>query len=156
MACSTAPVLQASQSKDGTGGTSMKKTLLAMGMIIGLIPSARAADGMASLNKDCSSCHNLTGPAPQTLKQLWARKAPDLFYAGNKYRGEWLASWLQNPVAIRPAGEFYEDHIKPGAKRDEVDPTTLNAHVALSKDDAQAVADALMKLKPKSDLIAKE
>lgn len=117
---------------------------------------ALAADGNAILEKDCASCHNLKGPAPQTLKELWARKGPDLFYAGNKYREEWVVSWLQKPQHIRPAGEFYEDHIKRGDKRDEVDASTLKEHVALSRDDAMAVAAALMKLKPKSDLIAKE
>lgn len=115
-----------------------------------------AADGGAILEKDCAACHNLKGPAPQTLKELWARKGPDLFYAGNKYREEWIVSWLQKPYRIRPAGEFYGDHIKHGDKRDEVDASTLKDHVSLSKDDATAVASALMKLKPKSDLIAKE
>ncbi len=115
-----------------------------------------ASDGNAILNKDCVSCHNLKGPAPQTLKELWARKGPDLFYAGNKYREEWLVSWLQKPQRIRPAGEFYRQHIKRGEKRDEVDESTLKDHVALSKDDATAVAATLMQLKPKSDLIAKE
>lgn len=115
-----------------------------------------AADGNAILNKECVSCHNLKGPAPQTLKELWARKGPDLFYAGNKYREEWIVSWLQKPQRIRPAGEFYGDHIKRGDQRDMVDESTLKDHMALSKDDATAVASVLMQLKPKSDLIAKE
>lgn len=119
-------------------------------------PAALAADGNAILNKDCASCHNLKGPAPQTLKDLWARKGPDLFYAGNKYKEEWLVSWLQKPTRIRPAGEFYQDHIKRGDKQDVVDTATLPNHAALSKADATAVASALMQLKPKSDLIAKE
>lgn len=117
---------------------------------------ASAADGMEVLQKACVSCHNLKGPAPQTLQALWDRKGPDLFYAGNKYRQEWLVEWLQKPQRIRPAGEFYGKHIKPGAKSDEVDATTLENHVALSKDDAVAVADELMKLRPHDDLIAKE
>jgi len=117
---------------------------------------ASAADGMTILQKDCVTCHNLKEPAPQTLQALWDRKGPDLFYAGNKYRREWLVEWLQKPKRIRPAGEFYEKHIKPGVKRDEVDATTLESHVALSKDDAVAVATELMKLKPHDDLIAKE
>jgi len=117
---------------------------------------AFAADGNAILNKDCVSCHNLKGPAPQTLKELWARTGPDLFYAGNKYREEWLVSWLQKPQRIRPAGEFYRDHIKRGEKRDEIDAATLGDHIALSKENATAVAAALMQLKPKSDLTAKE
>src|SRR5665647_1027581 len=86
---------------------------------------ASAADEMTILQKDCVTCHNLKGPAPQTLQALWDRKGPDLFYAGNKYRREWLVEWLQKPKRIRPAGEFYEKHIKPGVKRDEVDATTL-------------------------------
>lgn len=119
-------------------------------------PQAQAADGAAILQQQCVSCHNLKGPAPQTLQQLWARKGPDLFYAGNKYRKEWLVAWLQKPQRIRPAGEFYEDHIKPGPKGDVVDPSTLHDHAALSAADAGAVATELMKLKPHDDLIAKE
>jgi mono/diheme cytochrome c family protein len=117
---------------------------------------ATAGDGVEVLQKECASCHNLKGPAPQTLQALWDRKGPDLFYAGNKYRQEWLVEWLQKPQRIRPAGEFYGKHIKPGAKSDEVDAATLENHVALSKDDAVAVANELMKLKPHDDLIARE
>ena len=134
----------------------MNKLLIALGMALGLAQPVWADSGMDILKGQCASCHNLTGPAPQTLQALWARKGPDLFYAGNKYRKEWLVKWLQKPVRIRPAGEFYEDHIKPGEKRDVVDESTLKPHVALSAADAQAVADTLMTLKPKSDLIAKE
>ncbi len=119
-------------------------------------PAVMAADGAAILGQNCASCHSLKGPAPQTLKELWDRQGPDLFYAGNKYRQDWLAEWLQKPQRIRPAGEFYGKHIKPGTKSDEVDASTLESHVALSRDDAVAVAAELMKLKPHDDLIAKE
>jgi mono/diheme cytochrome c family protein len=117
-----------------------------------------SANGFAEvmLQKDCASCHNITGPVAQTLKVAFAKKGPDLSYAGNKYRQEWIASWLQKPARIRPAGMYYGDHIKPGAKGDEIDPSTLTDHVALSKADATAVASELMKLKPHDDLIAKE
>ncbi len=108
------------------------------------------------LKKDCASCHNLTGPAATTLKDAFSRKGPDLFYAGNKYRQEWLVSWLQKPQRIRPAGMYYGDHIKPGAKNDEIDPATLKDHVALSAADAQVAAHELMELKAHDDLIAKE
>jgi mono/diheme cytochrome c family protein len=112
------------------------------------------ADG--GLGKECAACHNLEGPAAQTLQEAFAKKGPDLFYAGNKYRQEWLVSWLQNPERIRPAGIYYGDHIKAGAKSDEIDTATLKDHVALSKADAVAAAHELMELKPKSDLIARE
>ncbi len=119
--------------------------------------AAMAEDGAAILDKNnCASCHNLKGPAPQSVKELWDRQGPDLFYAGNKYRQDWLVEWLQKPQRIRPAGEFYGNHIKPGEKSDVVDESTFKGHVALSKSDAAAVAAELMKLKPHDDLIAKE
>lgn len=130
----------------------MKRIILAT--LLGLSGSAFAGSGM--LQKECAGCHNLTGPAAQTLKEAFAKKGPDLFYAGNKYRQEWLVSWLQKPTRIRPAGVYYGNHIKAGAKGDEIDTTTLVNHAALSKDDATAVAAELMKLKPHDDLIAKE
>lgn len=108
------------------------------------------------LQGNCSSCHNLKGPAAQTLKAAFEKKGPDLFYAGNKYRQEWLVSWLQKPDRIRPAGMFYGGHIKVGAKGDEIDTSTLTNHIALSKADATSVAAELMKMKPHDDLIAKE
>ncbi len=118
---------------------------------------ARAADeGSAMLTQRCAGCHNLTGPAPHTLKELWARKGPDLFYAGNKFRTDWLRAWLQKPTRIRPAGEFYADHIRSGEKGDEIDPTTLEPHLALSAADADAATQALMRLKAHDDLIAAE
>lgn len=133
------------------------KTMLAIAAGLVILPAAAlAADGNAILQKQCVSCHNIKGPAPQTLQELWSRKGPDLFYAGNKYRKEWLVEWLQKPQRIRPAGEFYEDHIKPGPKGDVIDASTLQDHVALSHEDAESVADELMKLKPHDDLIAKE
>jgi mono/diheme cytochrome c family protein len=116
--------------------------------------AALAADGI--LKKDCAACHKIAGPAAQTLKEAFAKKGPDLWYAGNKYRQDWLVSWLQKPEHIRPAGMYYGDHIKPGAKSDEIDTATLKDHVVLSKDDATAVAAELMQLKPHDDLIAKE
>ncbi len=51
---------------------------------------------------------------------------------------------------------YYGDHIRPGAKNDEIDPATLKDHVALSAADAEAVAHELMELKAHDDLIAIE
>jgi mono/diheme cytochrome c family protein len=130
----------------------MQKIILAA--LLCFSGGAFAADGM--LQKDCASCHNISGPVAQTLKQAFAKKGPDLSYAGNKYRQEWIVSWLQNPVRIRPAGMYYGDHIKPGVKSDQIDLSTLTNHVVLSKADATAIAADLMKLKPHDDLIAKE
>lgn len=111
---------------------------------------------MNLLQNKCASCHNLTGPAPATLHVLWSRKGPDMFYAGNKYRKEWIVSWLQHPVRIRPAGMFYADHVKAGPKRDMIDESTLTPHPTLNSADATIAADALMTLRAHDDLINKE
>ena len=139
-----------------SSGEWVASCLVLAATLLALPFGAVAADGMAVLKAGCLDCHSITGPAPQTLKALWDRKGPDFFYAGNKYREEWLVEWLQKPTRIRPAGEFYENHIKPGARHDEVDTATLKDHVALSKADAVAVAAELMKLKAHDDLIARE
>ncbi len=112
-------------------------------------------EGMAILKSECSSCHDLSGPAPTTLKGLWAREAPDLFYAGIKYKQNWLEAWLQKPQRIRPAGMFYANHIKAGEDGDVIDESTLKPHIALSADQAHEVSEALMTLKSNSDLIVK-
>lgn len=104
----------------------------------------------------CTTCHAISGSPPSTLKELWQRKAPDLFYAGNKYRQAWLESWLQNPKRIRPAGMFYMNHIKPGAKRNMIDKSTLTQHVKLNASDAKKAAQALASLKSNTSLIDAE
>ncbi len=112
-------------------------------------------EGMAILKSECSSCHDLSGPAPTTLKELWAREAPDLFYAGVKYKQNWLEAWLQKPQRIRPAGMFYANHIKAGEDGDVIDESTLKPHATLSADQAHEVTEALMTLKDNSDLVTK-
>ncbi|HKI61075.1 MAG TPA: hypothetical protein VKA31_02170 [Mariprofundaceae bacterium] len=121
-----------------------------------LVPFVVYAGGADILKNQCASCHNLTGPAPTSLRDLWARKGPDLFYAGNKYRKEWVEAWLQSPNRIRPAGMFYVQHIKPGAKHDVVDESTLSPHMRLNADDAKSVAAALSTMKANNALIMAE
>ncbi|MDH4274331.1 MAG: c-type cytochrome [Gammaproteobacteria bacterium] len=125
-------------------------SLLSIGVL------AHAADGDAILRADCAQCHALSGSAAGTLEALRARKAPDLFYAGNKFRREWLGKWLQKPARLRPTGFIYLDYLKKGEKADIVDAASLTPHPALASAEANAVADALMKLRTHDDLIAKE
>jgi len=138
----------------------MSKTKILALMILTLFtlspPAQAESDGMSILKSRCISCHNINGPAPTSIKAMRSRKGPDMFYAGNKYQHNWLVSWLQKPVRIRPAGMFYRDHIKPGPKQDIVDMATLKPHLSLPANKANAVADALMKLKANTKLVANE
>ncbi len=121
--------------------------------IFGAAPGAQADSGDDILQQRCVECHDLTGPGPSTLAELWAQKGPNFSYAGNKYKQAWLEAWLTKPTRIRPAGMFYGNHIKPGEAEDVVDESTLVKHVVLDAKEAKAVAAALMQRKAKSELL---
>lgn len=112
-----------------------------------------ATSGKDIIEKQCVSCHSITRNKPQTVEELWESKGPDLSSAGVKYKPEWLTTWLQKPVRIRPAGNFYANHIKTGEKSDVIDKSTLIEHPKLSSDEAKLVTEALMTLKHNQELV---
>ncbi len=119
--------------------------------------SAEAPEGgMDLLKNKCTECHDIKGPAAATLGDFLSRKGPDLFYAGVKYRKEWITEWLTHPKRIRPAGFRYSHNIKsvPGDD-DMVDYDALKPHMALSSDEAKLAADTLMSFKANEHLIKK-
>lgn len=124
-------------------------TVVAAGLLV--LPAAQrmahAVDAEAVLASECASCHDLTGPAPTTIEGLVNRKAPDLFYAGSKFRREWLITWLQEPTRIRPAGMMFLNHIVSQDGKDRIDEETIKPCAArLDAQSAAAVADHLMTL----------
>lgn len=136
----------------------MKLSILAV--LLGATVAAGAVQaednpGAGILKSQCISCHALTKPENTSLDRLWERKGPDLYYAGSKFNKPWLVKWLQEPVRIRPAGEFYTKHVKASDKEDVVDESTLTPHMKLAKADAEAVADALMALTAPADRVIK-
>jgi len=136
----------------------MKRLLLLTCFIIMASPVLASAgeNGAEILNTRCAYCHDLKGPAPETIRELWKRDAPDLFFAGNKYRRDWLVAWMQKPVRIRPAGVNYLRAInstptrltttKKGRKYDVLWGKYLKPlqHEELTKPEAEAVANVLM------------
>ncbi len=124
----------------------MKKRLaIAVGavLIAGPLVASASASGEKVLESQCAACHALIKPQAG-IDHLWARKGPDLHYAGSKFNQTWLVKWLQAPTRIRPAGELYFRHVKATSAEDVVDEGSLSAHPKLSKADAEAVAAALM------------
>ena len=122
-------------------------------LMLSLTSTSMALDGKAIIDKQCVQCHEVDKAGPETLEAFWARKGPNLSYAGNKYKQAWLERWLTAPKRIRPAGMFYANHIEPGDTRDQVIESSLVQHVVLEKEEAKAVAKTLMNLKSKSELI---
>ena len=108
---------------------------------------AMAVDGETLVARQCASCHDLTGPAPDTFAAVLDRKAPDLFYAGSKFNRSWLGEWLRNPTIIRPAGVMFLAHIVTEDRKDRIREDTVQPCAAkLDPDEAAAVADYLMTL----------
>lgn len=95
----------------------------------------------------CASCHQLD--ESQAGSDL---RGPPLFYAGNKYRSQWLEKWLQSPYRIRPAGGFYADHVRTVEGVDSVDESSLDAHMSFDQKTAKELTDWLMSLTPFTEL----
>lgn len=85
--------------------------------------ASRANAGTATLDElGCGGCHQLAPPtaAQRNVESYAARKGPDLFYAGSKFRPEWLRSWLAKPAPIRPAGLHPAQHTRSAEGGDVV------------------------------------
>src|SRR5690606_10564583 len=82
------------------------------------------------------------------------RKGPPLYYAGNKYREEWLVEWLQQPERTWPGGVFAPAHAISTPEGDVIDAASLPEHPKLSAADAESAARYLMTLRPFDELIA--
>jgi mono/diheme cytochrome c family protein len=122
----------------------MRRVLLAAATLVAAgLGDAHAAD----LGGTCGGCHALAKPADTSLDRVINRKGPDLWYAGSKFKPEWLTAWLQDPKPLRPAGYPYFKTIKEGAEHDESDASKITPHPKLAKAEAEAAAAELMKLK---------
>jgi cytochrome c2 len=129
-------------------------TSLLFAALLATSGQAGAADSKAFVEGECAQCHTLEKPAEFTVERMLNREAPDLYYAGNKFRREWLVEWLQEPERIRPAGTYFGQNVVMGDERDIVPEDKLEPHPAYSAEEAENAADYLMTLRPYDDLIA--
>ncbi|HNP16580.1 MAG TPA: hypothetical protein PKI99_08970, partial [Terrimesophilobacter sp.] len=116
-------------------------------MILALLPLPASA-GEILERENCGNCHRLQAP-PDDARSVEAfdeRRGPDLFYAGSKYRPEWLRAWLIAPERIRPAGLAPYRHAKTVEGKDRLDPTGLPDHPKVSPSEADAVVAELVAL----------
>ena len=112
---------------------------------------ALALDGKTIFAARCASCHNISGPAPKTFEGVLKRKAPDLFYAGSKFKRAWLVLWLRKPTIIRRSGVMFLHNIVNVAGKDRVRKDRIKPCASrLTRNEAVAVADYLMTLKDRS------
>lgn len=109
--------------------------------------TAETLDGRAIVERECAGCHRLGPPAASTFETLLDRTAPDLFYAGSKFRQEWLVDWLQDSTPIRYSGVVYLNHLGSVGDTDRIAVDTLQSCSAkLDPERAEAVTEYLMTL----------
>ncbi len=97
------------------------------------VSKAGGADVFKS--KGCAACHYTDGPAKEkTIADQLAKKGPELWYAGSKFRPGWLGAWLADPKPIRPY------------KYNSLTEKNAGGHPKLSGGDAGQVKDFLMGL----------
>lgn len=117
-------------------------------LVLAMAGEATALDGKSIVAERCVSCHSVTGPAPATFQGVLQRKAPDLFYAGSKFKREWLVRWTQNPTPIRRSGVMFLNHIATEDGKDRIKKETIvPCPSKLNAQEAETVADYLMSLK---------
>lgn len=84
--------------------------------------------------KKCGECHLTVGPAKgKTIEERLKKKGPDLWFAGSKFKQEWLEEWLKNPETIR------------GVKWGGIE-IGNSEHMSLSEQEAKQVTEYLMTL----------
>tara|TARA_R110001599_G_scaffold89662_1_gene237296 strand:+ start:394 stop:1086 length:693 start_codon:yes stop_codon:yes gene_type:complete len=119
------------------------------------ISGLTSADPLQILTTECASCHALESPDYEALgrSERVSRKAPPLFFAGNKYRAEWLLSFLQSPSALYAAGYFPDHKLLDTPDGDFPNEDELISHISLAEADAKEVSDYLMTLRPFDELV---
>ncbi len=133
---------------------------LLVGYLAGSTPPAHATDAPAAdlRGLGCGGCHQLDEPPAEsrTLKSYRERKGPDLFYAGSKFRPEWLREWLLHPTVIRPAGLDPARRTTTSAGASDAVVERPFAHPSVPEDQIEPVVRALVALDALQESLAGE
>ena len=116
--------------------------------------AAEAADSGVLARLGCDTCHLTLAPddAQRTVERYADRRGPDLFYAGAKYRADWLAAWLADPLPIRPAGITPSDRTRRSPDGDVLE-SMPTPHPRLESQRIDEVVRALAALEWGRDLL---
>ena len=116
--------------------------LVALTMLVGIgiyQSMAGSAEGKGIFaSKKCGDCHLMAGPnTDKTFADKLNRKGPDLWFAGSKFKKDWLEGWLKNPKPIRQM------------EYNSIEKKNSGNHSKLSDKEAGDVTAYLMTLKSK-------
>lgn len=107
--------------------------LVLCSLSVQVMADAAAGENGFTANK-CGDCHAMSGPVDGLpVEERSGIKGPPLWFAGNKFKPEWLLAWLEKPEPIR--------RVKYGTLE-----KGANEHPALSAEDAANVGAYLLSL----------
>ena len=104
---------------------------MSLWLALALVSSAAADAGLVR-DRGCTGCHRFSA-------QEEGKPAPDLFYAGDKFKKSWLERFLHTPEVIRKAGASADPGFLAGKPK-------AGPHPALSKDEARRMSEYLASL----------
>ena len=135
---------------------SSKRIRNGLACVIALWSCSVIADGASIATEQCASCHTLERLDHQALgiAERFERKAPPLYFAGNKYREEWLVNYLQSPETLHPIGYFPNTRFDKTGEGDMPVIAGESKHPRMNESDAELIAGYLMTLRPYDDLLA--
>ena len=137
----------------------LPRCLLLIAALVSWAPPAAAKDTDVLQQLGCTDCHAVAAPAPdaRSLGAYASRKGPDFFYAGSKYRPEFLRAWLAKPTPIRPAGLHPAERTRTEANGDMlIDAERGAAHPVVPAAQVDAVVSALQHLEWGKEQLPKE
>ena len=129
------------------------RLLLAVIIMFAMTTNSECAQGDQLIKEKCESCHAFVKPEKSDLSRFINRKGQDLYWAGSKYNQEWLVRWLQAPSRIRPSGSYNFTHLSANAGEAASGEAMKSEHIRLSKEDAEAVTEQMMKLTAPADVV---
>lgn len=92
-----------------------------------------SGEAIFAANK-CGACHAMSGPVKKIpVEERSSIKGPPLWFAGSKFKSDWLTAWLEKPAPIR--------RVKYGTLD-----KGANEHPALSAEDAGNMGEYLASL----------
>lgn len=106
-------------------------------LLLAQAAQAGEADGKKVFeSKKCAVCHDISGKDKSvTIKDQLAKKGPELWYAGSKFKAGFLEGWLADPKPIRPLVYY------------SLTARNKGDHAKLAPSEANNVAAYLMSLK---------
>ncbi|WP_449287320.1 c-type cytochrome [Marinobacter sp. PE14] len=128
--------------------------LISIGLGLSSPPVSANDSAQEFVSTECAGCHAIEKPDSFSITRIQERKAPDLYYAGNKFQEEWMVNWLQAPTPLRPGGTFFGQKVVAGEDRDIVPEEKLPPHPTFKESEAQLAVSYLKTLKPYEDLIS--